>query len=187
MNKLIQKITVLSLGLLTATFYASLSFAQDNAEQAAYRQAKKYAEMVACGTNFSDDNNPVKFFPIGTDKNELRYAVLWQGDVGCLGGTGTSYYVLSVFKYASLAKTFLLAQDDVFGEINKNDFTINSRFIESIKQINATTLMVQSLDLTDDDLPNQPTLRYRYVITYNDISDRWQLESKKLLSKVKND
>ncbi len=178
MRKLSKHIAQLSLAVL-AVAYASVSVAQDNANKTlVYQQAKKYAESVACNINFDDKDRPVQLFPFGnTDAPDdtPNYAVLWIGDRGCLGGTGTSSYILSTFEYAPLLETFLLNQPDVFDEINKEEFIINTRFIDRVTAVNATTLAVQSRDFAKGDI--KPSLQRRYLLRYDEASEQWQLQN----------
>ncbi|MBS9781798.1 MAG: hypothetical protein KGV56_04820 [Gammaproteobacteria bacterium] len=120
------------------------------------KQAKKFAKKEACGEYIE------KIFPI---RKGQYYAVLWHGDMGCAGGSGTEFSILSSFKYSQSAKTFVLDKYDMLDKIN--DIVI----LGSIEQINATTLDIESWEHLDSDARCCPSIHYRHIITYK--NGRW--------------
>lgn len=97
-----------------------------------------YINAVACATSKVQINNIVSIFPPEEDYTGSTYYVLWSGDKGCEGGSGTmSSYISEVSRYSS-SRPFLVNTDDALGDNNEKSWTngtsfTNYRFIESIK------------------------------------------------------
>ena len=76
----------------------NLEASVDKTKDLIFNIAKTYASVVACDTTFevndgSKNMNNIIFF--SKDGEEEVYLVLWGGDVGCEGGSGTSSFYLS--------------------------------------------------------------------------------------------
>ena len=96
----------------------------------------------------------MSIFPPEEDYTGSTYYVLWSGDKGCEGGSGTmSSYISEVSRYSS-SRPFLVNTDDALGDNNEKSWTngtsfTNYRFIESIKNKN---LINEKLNIRVDDL-----------------------------------
>lgn len=150
----------------------------------ALKVLKKYTETVACPTNFDLENKkPLaslldNVFTIKRDTKygEATYYVLWSGDFGCMGGSGTeSFYVSEIYRDDS-SKPFLVMNDEAFGKAFSE---INTRFIESIKQYGISHFEVIALKYGKDDANCCPSLKYQYTVRKN--SGEWVISSKKRL------
>lgn len=159
------------------------------------KQAKNYAQSVACVTTFDDDTEGHKttikdIHLIETQmdlskKNEIgtQYVVYWGGDWGCSGGSGTYSNFLTSFNRWTETRPFLVEKMDILEELNEESYQINTRFIEDVKFLNGVFLITSS-DYSDNNTDggnNFPRYKYLYTVVYNDSSDTWQLANKKLL------
>lgn len=187
MNSSIMKKIILVSMLLA---FSSLSYGKTELEEKmeALKVLKKYSETVACDTSFDDSTSLKDFlqdvYTIERDPEAgtATYYVLWRGDKGCAGGSGTSWWMVSeLADINSIDKSieFLVQNDDAFG----NDFNekINSRFIEKLQKINAKKFIVISSELSGDDSPNFPSKKYQYTLERNGYS--WKVTQRKYLGK----
>lgn len=168
-------------------------------------QATKYAESVACATTFSKDNGAhrttIKDIHLIEDTESfngkgdigLEYIILWGGDVGCNGGSGTSSYYLTSFSRFSETRPFLLNQMNILDDVNDIDggeYQINDRFIEDAKYDNGVFTIIASdySNMGDDGGNNFPANRYQYTLSYDDSNDnyKWKLVNKKFIGKTKS-
>lgn len=108
---------------------------------------------------------------------QATYYVLWSGDIGCYGGSGThSYFISEVSRYAS-DRPFLVKNNKAFGKSFYEQ--INPRFIESVRQVNPKHFVIVSSKHAKDDANNFPSLKYQYALQRQDLF--WKITSKKLL------
>ena len=128
---------------------------------------KTYSETMACDTTF-EGGKPLsaqlgKVFTIERDPDSgmASYYVLWGGDKGCAGGSGTSSYFVSEVGRFSSARPLLVLSDDAFG---KGFEAINPRFIRSIQQHSPGSFTVVSLEHADQDGNNFPSKKYQYEL-----------------------
>lgn len=67
----------------------------------AFNAAKKYAESIACETSIDKKNlialRPWKIDDI-EDRSYAKYALIWHGDIGCNGGSGTTTWNISIIQ-----------------------------------------------------------------------------------------
>lgn len=144
----------------------------------------KYSETVACVTNFDGQDSLEPFlkdvYTIERDPEfgQATYYVLWHGDIGCFGGSGTHNYIISEIARDTVSRRFLVKNNDAFG---KNIYEqINTRFIESIRQENPNHFIIVSSKLAKDDPVNFPSLKYQYILQRQDGS--WKITSRKPLA-----
>ncbi|MCU4499250.1 hypothetical protein KTI59_03810 [Acinetobacter radioresistens] len=137
-----------------------------------------YISSVACENEKLDPKN---IFTIDRDIDSGigTYYVLWTGDKGCMGGSGTiSSYVSEVSRYSN-NRPFLVMNDDAFNneknwkydsEDNVISAGINFRFIESIRKINSDSFSIIAWNYADDKFGgkdggnNFPANRFKYTL-----------------------
>ena len=155
--------------------------------------AKQYADIVACDTSFVSNGGPDKptsisdVYTLSTsndpDAGGSEYLVLWGGDIGCAGGSGTGGSSLSEFSNLNASHKFLLTEQDIFSKIAKGTYPINTRFIQSVRILSNGHLVVVSLDFDKDDGDNFPSKKYEYEVAPNSTGG-WDVLRKKFLGKV---
>lgn len=146
---------------------------------------KKYSETVACSTNFEENESLESFlknvYTIDRDPDTgaSTYYILWEGDMGCPGGSGTySYYISEVSRHSD-TRPFLVQNDDAFG----NDVAkkVNPRFIENLKKIDSNKFTIVSSEFAENDSNNFPSIKYEYTIQRKEQWSPWLVTTKKLI------
>jgi hypothetical protein len=179
------KFAVTLLAMLFAT--SSLAQAKSESEEKvmALTVLKKYSETVACDTNFKEEKSVQKFlkdvYTIERDPElgSATYFILWSGDIGCNGGSGTNSFIISEVSRFTESRPLLVQNNDAFGgEFSKS---INPRFIEKIQQINEKKFLITSSEHSGDDANNFPSKKYQYTLEQKDY--KWKLTNKKYLGK----
>lgn len=197
MRLLSQSLIVKTMGLVILTMSSNAVLAKPPIKEKyeVLKQAKNYAQSVACATTFDDDNQghktTIKDIHLiesqmdFSEKNEIgtQYVVYWGGDWGCNGGSGTYSSFLTSFNRFSETRPFLVEKMDILEDVNEDTYQINTRFIEDVKFLNGVFLITSS-DYSDNNTDggnNFPRYKYLYTVVYNDSSDTWKLANKKLL------
>lgn len=158
------------------------------------KQASSYAQSIACATTFAKDadyKTTVKdVFLVEkqmdfTEKNEIgtKYIVFWGGDAGCAGGSGTYSNYLTSFSRYTETRPFLVEQQDILEDVNKDKYQINPRFIQDVEFYNGL-LLVTSSDYSDDNTDggnNFPRYQYRYTLVFDQDNYKWKLANKELI------
>ena len=151
-------------------------------------KAKQYAQSVACMTTFDEDteeqatsiNNvyPVSYYKMFDDSKVAgTFLVLWGGDVGCAGGSGTYGYSLTEFQRISDSRPFTMSNSDLLMDLYEIS-EINTRFIQDISYNNRTnTLELVSFEFAPKDGNCCPSLKYRYNFKNSEYGD-WKLSEK---------
>lgn len=109
------------------------------------------------------------------------YLVLWGGDMGCEGGSGTfSMYLTSVTRRFSTSRPLLIS-----GEVLTEDLKgINTRFIESVAVTPNKHLLLVGSDYCNckaDEGNNFPANKFRYELA--ETQKGWKIVNKKLIGK----
>lgn len=169
----------LAFGVVLGLALINSSFASESTERAqVMKTMTNYISSVACENEKLDPKN---IFTIDRDIDSGigTYYVLWTGDKGCMGGSGTiSSYVSEVSRYSN-NRPFLVMNDDAFNneknwkydsEDNVISAGINFRFIESIKKINSDSFSIIAWNYADDKFGgkdggnNFPANRFKYTL-----------------------
>lgn len=192
MKKIILFSSVLLCNLAFAdnesTEYKVSQYELDEAKHEVLEKAKQYAQSVACMTTFDDDseekltsvNNvyPLEYSKMFDDgKVSGSFLVLWSGDVGCMGGSGTYGYSLTEFQRASDSRPFTMSNLDLLMDLYEVS-EINTRFIQDVSYNNRTkALEIISYDFAPNDSNHSPSLKYRYNFKNSDYGN-WKLSEK---------
>ena len=155
---------------------------------------KKYAEATACMTTFEKGEERLTtikdVFTIDRDPSlgSSSYFILWGGDRGCQGGSGTYSAILSEVSRFSESRPFLVQNDDALGtDIYEN---INFRFIESVKMLQPKTLEIISWNYADDKYGgkdggnNFPANKFKYIVKQDD-NYQWKVINQTLIKQNK--
>ena len=147
---------------------------------------KNYANATACGTTFQKDENgkiqaSIKdVFVIEKSVDDFSPSVmyvLWGGDQGCMGGSGTSYSVLTEVTKWTAMRPYVVINDYPFGEdVDKH---INYRFISEFKQLNKNLFKITSGKFAEDDPNAEPSLQDS-IIVENQEGTGWKVISSKV-------
>ncbi len=138
---------------------------------------KKYTETVACGTDFEE--RPLEDFlkHTFTAVEGHSYYVLWYGDIGCAGGSGTSSFYISEVGRDTETRPFLVKELNAFGDEFEKE--VNSRFIEDVIMISSNHFSVISSEFSENDSNNFPSLKFRYELKRaNGWGSNWKVTNK---------
>lgn len=153
------------------------------------RQAKNYAQAIACSTTFSKDSevktdiNDVYLIESTTDYDSgeefgTNYIVEWGGDNGCAGGSGTYMGFITSFSRFSQTRPFVVEHQNIIDDMDLNGYSLNPRFIEDVSY-NNKKLSVTSSEYGNDG-SNSPRYKYIYTATYSDFG--WKIVNRKLIA-----
>lgn len=148
----------LALGVVFGLTLINPSFASEQTERAqVLKTISNYIGSVSCANSKIQSKDIFKI-DSDVDSGIATYYVLWDGDKGCQGGSGTmSAYVSEVTRYGS-SRPFLVMSDDAFGDNNEKVWSgegitkpyINYRFVNSIKQISPEKFEIIAGAYADD-------------------------------------
>ncbi len=168
--------------LIIGAFMCAITFnavAESELEQKAkvISTLKKYTETVACGTNFEESplEDFLKYTFTATEGHS--YYVLWFGDIGCAGGSGTSSFYISEVGRDTETRPFLVKELNAFGSEFAKE--VNSRFIEDVIKISSNHFSVISSEFSENDSNNFPSQKFRYELKRTDEwGSDWKVTSK---------
>ena len=88
---------------LTLGIFSNAAFATEfQDKQAIMKMMNQYINAVACATSKVELKDIVNIHPPKEDYTGSTYYVLWSGDKGCEGGSGTmSAYISEVSRYST--------------------------------------------------------------------------------------
>lgn len=169
--------------------FSCAAFAQYKSEaeakMAALSVVKKYAEAVSCGHSFEEAKSLRPFlsnvYTMSYDEEMgSTFYVLWYGDLGCNGGSGTTSFMVSDVTSLGGSRPLLVSEPDVFNKVFSEK--INSRFIESMKKVGEYKFLIVSseFDKSDESL-NFPSNKYAYTVELG--KNEWKVTSRKFLGK----
>lgn len=182
MNKLIFS----SLMLLYLPLTAQAATEVEEKQQV-LKMMRQYITLVSCdglieGDYKKSDTEAMKnIYTVEKDSDTSVYYVLWHGDMGCAGGSGTtSNFVTEVAKYGSW-KPLSIQNDSAFGDIE-----INFRFVQGIKKVSQRKFEIISRDYADekyggkDGGMNFPANKFRYTVE-RERFEPWKITNQALL------
>lgn len=184
----------LGLFIISTVSYSAVAKPSVQEKYDVLKQASSYAQSIACATTFAKDadykTTAKDVFLVEkqmdfTEKNEIgtKYIVFWGGDVGCAGGSGTYSNYLTSFSRYTETRPFLVEQQDILEDVNKDKYQINTRFIQDVEFYNGV-LLVTSSDYSDDNTDggnNFPRYQYRYTLVFDHDNYKWKLANKELI------
>lgn len=181
-----KKILLLTLSTLTISFNTKAQETSDiNEKLSVISLVRKYSETVSCGSHFEKEKYDRKFLnnvytiEKDTEIGSATYFILWDGDIGCNGGSATHGYIVSEIGRYSESRPLLVLNDNAFGdEVSEK---INFRFIEKIQQISPAKFFITSVEHQGQDANNFPSQVYRYQVEL--INHQWKITSKEHLGK----
>ncbi|WP_370682278.1 hypothetical protein [Comamonas sp. GB3 AK4-5] len=142
-----------------------------------------YARAIACDADDGlSGKNIAAMTPLTNmlERDEAKFAVLWNGDLGCQGGSGTSG--------ARLAIVGVGAGDTFYVNPYESEPAVDAglpRYVERIVGATKDTLVFDVRDYSDRDANCCPSLRQRITIRQLP-NGKWQRVSTKKLPPAKD-
>lgn len=188
-----KKIIILAIACFVTT--KAIASTETTDRQQVFQMMKDYAKLTSCMNSFEkepENGRPTTLSDVHTvryDKEDGSYVfyVLWGGDKGCAGGSGTmSGFVTEVARYGADWKPYTIQDDYAFGE----DVGINYGYIESVKKINSHKFELIGWDRADskyggvDGGSNFPANKFRYTLE-DERFKPWKITHQALLEQRK--
>lgn len=179
---------LLALGLCLLGTATSMAYAQGKpptAQEIVRRvvdAASKYADGIACREGKIDVKDVFALTPYKSrdDRWEARYAVLWFGDVGCAGGSGTSHTHLAMVSFGMNDYAHVLPGLSS-PQIN---FDSPVRFIERVVSHTRDTLVMEGMEAGASDPGCCPSIPVRFTLRV-DKQGHWKMVERRELPRKK--
>ncbi|QJD58412.1 hypothetical protein HG264_05560 [Pseudomonas sp. gcc21] len=168
--------------LIAGLLFPAISFASDpkppseaEIQAAAIAVTKNYANAVACT---EDEYGIWSFLTLQpwTDyyaREDAEFAVIWSGDVGCAGGSGTVGVNLAIVKVGAGNSYYVDARDSS----PPAEFEFYSRSFESVVANTSDVIVLEAFEHGRDDANCCPSLRVRYTLKRDENRD-WKLHQR---------
>lgn len=180
-------------------FFSSISLncvaSEIEDKQNVYNMMREYTKLVSCMSSFEkepENGRPTTLKDVQTVEynkkdNSYVFYILWGGDKGCAGGSGTmSSFVTEVARYGGDWKPYTIQDDYAFG----SNVGINYGYIESIKKIDFNKFEVISWDYADDKYggvdggSNFPANKFKYTLERTRF-ESWRITHQALIEQRK--
>ena len=182
--------------ILLGVFLSQICIASEIQDrQQVFQMMKDYTKLTSCMNSFEkkpENERPTTLGDVHTveydkENNSYVFYVLWGGDKGCAGGSGTmSGFVTEIARYGGNWKPYTVQTDYAFGE----DVGINYGYIESVKKINSHNFEVIGWDRADskyggvDGGSNFPANKFKYTLE-RERFEPWKITHQALLEQRK--
>ncbi len=142
------------------------------------KSAQGYANAISCPGVVITPKEIAALTPYKTidDRMEAKYAVLWDGDIGCAGGSGTSGTNVSIVTI-STGDSYVVDPSQSSPLIQ---FESPVRTISRIVGNTRDTLILEGKEYADNDANCCPSITVRFTLRVDE-KDNWKLVEKKLL------
>ena len=175
---------------ISAYLFAALSistsnlYAQDMAAppikaqtKAILTAVKHYSAAIACSDVAPDANNIAAMTPYKSfdNREDAKFAVIWHGDIGCLGGSGTSSARIAVVKVGA-GDSFYVSPSESSPQVEEG----LPRTVEKVVGATADSITVDVRDYGDKDANCCPSLRKRLTLKQS-AKGNWAVVSTKQL------
>ena len=141
--------------------------------------AQSYADSLGCASGI-EPTDMVGLLPWkkGIIREDAEYAVIWYGDIGCNGGSGTTTANIAIVKIGS-GNTFYVVPGRSSPQI---DFeTVSSRHsVSRILGNTQNTLTLEGYDYAENDAMCCPSIRKQFTVR-SDEKGNWHIIKEKIL------
>lgn len=137
-----------------------------------------YADSIACEHSKIEAKNIAALTPYKTmdSRGDAKYAVLWSGDIGCAGGSGTSGSAITIVKIG--------AGDSVLVDPVQSSPNISHelpvRYVERLVGNTADSLIIEGKEYGKDDPNCCPSVHVRATLKV-DVKGNWKMIEKKVI------
>jgi hypothetical protein len=142
------------------------------------RSAAAYANAISCPDVRVEPAQVAELVPYRTreDREDAQYAVVWSGDIGCAGGTGTSG--------ANVALVLVRSGDSYVVDPLRSspaiEFESPVRYVERMVGHTRDSLTLEGKEYGPNDPNCCPSVRVRFTLRV-DGKGNWKLVEKKAL------
>lgn len=180
----IIKISAYLFAALSISTSAAGVYAQDMAAPPVKAQTKAilavvkhYSAAIACSDVAPDANSIAAMIPYKSfdNREDAKFAVIWHGDIGCLGGSGTSSARIAVVKVGA-GDSFYVNPSESSPQVDEG----LPRYVEKVVGATADSITVDVRDYGDKDANCCPSLRKRLTLRQS-AKGNWAVVSTKPL------
>jgi hypothetical protein len=131
---------------------------------------ERYANAISCGGITVNPTDVLALTPYHEDAATLsKYAVLWSGDLGCFGGSGTEKTRLAI---ATVNTGHYVVQPELSSPVAAFDMPV--RFVKRVVSHSAGTLVLEGMTHGPNDPRSNPSIPVRFTLR-EDASGAWKL------------
>jgi hypothetical protein len=142
------------------------------------RSVSGYANAIACPGVKIDAKQIAALVPYKTmdDRMDAKYAVLWPGDIGCAGGSGTAGTHISIVTVSS-GDSYVV---DPLQSSPAIQFESPVRFVDRIVGNSRDSLILEGKDYGPKDPNCCPSVLVRFTVRVDD-KGNWKVTEKKVM------
>lgn len=146
------------------------------------RSVTSYANAISCPGVKVDAKQIAALVPYKTmdDRMDAKYAVLWPGDIGCAGGSGTEGTHLSIVT-VSTGDSYVV---DPLQSSPVIQFESPVRFVERIVGNTRDSLILEGKDYGPKDPNCCPSILVRFTVRVDE-KGNWKVTEKKVMPSKK--
>jgi hypothetical protein len=172
--------------LASSFLHLSTAFSADAKDEAwakkqAFQVAAQYARSISCQTTVDSKNlivlTPWKNFEDMNERENVKYALIWHGDIGCYGGTGTTNPHITIVRVRT-GDTFVV---DPLESSPIVKFDVPVHYVEGIVKFSASELLLSAKDWAPDDAHCCPSIPVHILLRRED-KGNWNFVEKRRIS-----
>lgn len=173
-----MKVTFLLLACLAIGANAIAGDAKSPDEVAAgiANAAERYVNAVACPHVKVRPGDVHLLDPGQMDSHLPKFAVLWTGDLGCFGGSGSERTHLAI---ATVNTGQYVVQPELSSPVVQFESPV--RFVTRVVSATGNTLVLEGKDYAAGDPQSNPTIPVRFTLRASDNGD-WKLVDKNVIA-----
>lgn len=166
-------------GLFATAATASTVPSEADIKRQALAVAYKHAESIACVDPEYVNQEFMTLVPWADlyDRELAEYAVIWNGDIGCAGGSGTTGVHLSIVKVGA-GNTFYV-DPHKSSPVTEFEFYSSTGY-DAVVANTGDVIVIDGRDYAENDGRCCPSLKVRYTLKRNE-EGHWKLFNKKAL------
>jgi hypothetical protein len=173
LTECLMKISSIMLTCLATSSVASAApRSADEIKAGISNAVERYASSISCS---GIKVQPKDVLTLGSDKDDEslpKYAVLWSGDLGCFGGSGTEATHLAI---ATVNTGQYVVQPGLSSPVVAFESPV--RFVTRVVRTNADTLVLEGREYAPTDPQSSPSIPVRFALRVNAKGD-WRLVDK---------
>lgn len=157
--KILLSILLLS---ITSCIFASEGPSVEDVTRQVSDAANNYAKAISCGNQIVGPDQIAALVPYKKwdERYSAKFAVIWSGDIGCAGGSGTTYSRISIIKIGT-GDTYLVDPEESSPIVT---FDVPVRHVERIVGNTDTTLVLEGMKFGPDDPNCCPSIKVRFTL-----------------------
>lgn len=169
---------------LICILFSSVSLADENIPSIQeittniINSATNYANSISCGDVEVQPKQIAALVPYKDldHRDDAKYAVLWDGDIGCMGGSGTTATNISIVGIGTNNAYFI----DPLKSSPVIHFDSPVTFVERLVGNTNDTLVLEGMEAGPNDAHCCPSIKVRFKLKV-DKKDNWKLIDKKVI------